>query len=472
MNYVLFYPDEMRAESLHCYGNPLARTPNIDALAAEGTLFENNYTQHPVCVASRCALVTGWYPHVNGYRTLAHMVDRDVPNFIRTLRRNGFATCLSAKNHVFTEEALADTFDEIVRIDFHRGDAGRMPPEGEDLYNMIFPAEADGTEAHLPDSEAVAAGIDFINMHAGSGRPFFLFQSLIMPHPPYKMIEKYYHMYDPAEVNLRSLRWLENKPDFYRLIRRYRELDLEENEIFRRIQAIYLGMISYSDMLLGRVVEALKANGVYDDTTILFCSDHGDFAGDAGLLEKWPSGMDDMLTRVPLIVRRPGAKQGHRVSEPTQSIDIFPTIFDYEGLDIGWDQFGVSLRGQIEGAAGDAERCVYCEGGYDRREPHCFEGGGFSKIFMKPGTVYYPKMLQQQELPESVCRVVMQRDMRYKLNVRTNGQNELYDMQADPQEYNNLYNDPAYREIREERIHRMLSWLISTSDVVPRKGHI
>ena len=91
---------------------------------------------------------------------------------------------------------------------------------------------------------------------------------------------------------------------------------------------------------------------------------------------------------------------------------------------------------------------------------------------MKPGTVYYPKMLQQQELPESVCRVVMQRDMHYKLNVRTNGQNELYDMQADPQEYNNLYNDPAYREIREERIHRMLSWLISTSDVVPRKGHI
>jgi len=471
VNYILFYPDEMRAESLGCYGHPLVQTPNIDRLAQEGTLFENNYSQHPVCVASRCALVTGWYPHVMGYRTLRYFVDETKPNFIRQLRRAGYATCLAHKNHVFTDEAMKESFDEEVSVPWFGG--ARMDAEpGCDLYDMIFDASPDEAEPQQADSIAVAGGIDFMRRQVAAGKPFFLFQSLIMPHPPYTIIRKFYDMYDPADVDIRSLSWLEGKPEFYKLIRHYRKMEMREEELLRRMNAIYLGMNSYIDMLLGRVVDALKELGVYDDTTIILCADHGDWAGDAGLVEKWPSAMDDMLTRVPLIIRRPGCPGGQRVKELTQSIDIFPTIFDCENLQIPWDQFGISLKPQLEGAPGDPDRIVWCEGGYDTREPQCFEGGAWSAMFMKPGAIYYPKMIQQQEIPESVCRTVMLREKRYKLNIRTNGEHELYDMLEDPQEYRNLYSDPACAGIISELREKMLLWMINTSDVVPWENHV
>ena len=195
-------------------------------------------------------------------------------------------------------------------------------------------------------------------------------------------------------------------------------------------------------MLVGRVVQALKDEGIYEDTTIILCSDHGDYAGDGGQTEKWPSEMTDMVTRVPLIIRRPDCPGGHRVSTPTQSFDIFPTILDYENIKLHYAQFGVSLRPQVEGAPGDSERAAYCEGGYDVREPWCFEPECFRGTYLEApqieGTDYYPKCLQQQEEPDTVCRVVMQRYKDWKLMVRTNGQNELYNMKDDPSETTNV----------------------------------
>ena len=90
---------------------------------------------------------------------------------------------------------------------------------------------------------------------------------------------------------------------------------------------------------------------------------------------------------------------------------------------------------------------------------------------MKPHTIYYPKMIQQQKSPESVCRVVMLRNSRYKLNVRTNGDNELYDMKSDPTELHNLYNEDSYQGLVNELQKEMLTWMIHTSDTVPREGH-
>jgi arylsulfatase A-like enzyme len=80
VNYLLFYPDEMRAESLACYGHPVVQTPNFDRVAAEGTVFENAYSAHPVCAPSRASLVTGWFPHVQGHRTLRYLLDDTTPN--------------------------------------------------------------------------------------------------------------------------------------------------------------------------------------------------------------------------------------------------------------------------------------------------------------------------------------------------------------------------------------------------------
>jgi choline-sulfatase len=264
---------------------------------------------------------------------------------------------------------------------------------------------------------------------------------------------------------------LEGKPEFQELIRKYRELGDSEDLIFRKIHAIYLGMCSYSDMLLGRVMDTLREVGLEDETTVIASSDHGDWAGDYGLVEKWPNAFDDDITKVPLIIRAPGYAKGHRVKALTQTFDVFPTLFDLEGLEIRHDQFGVSLKPQLQGAEGDMDRTVYCEGGYDTREPHCFEGTPNFRMFMQQGSIYYPKMMQQIHDPVSVSRGTMMRDGRYKLNVRTNGDNELYDMEADPNELRNLIHDPAHAERIAQMQSRMLTWLMHTSDVVPWENH-
>jgi len=475
VNYLLFYPDEMRAESLACYGHPVVQTPNFDRIAAEGTLFENAYSTHPVCAPSRCALVTGWYPHVQGHRTLRYLLDETQPNFFKYLREAGFTTCLAGKNHCFTEQATGASFDQATTF-LRKGQDLASFIAGEKTggdYTMLRPAVPQREMAEDNDFRYVSDGVEFIRDRARDGKPFFLFQSLNDPHPPYETFEQYYDMYDPDELPpLRDLSWLDGKPALYALIRKYRELDQQDESLFRKINAVYLGMISYTDMLLGRLIAALEETGLYDDTTIVICTDHGDFGGDAGLIEKWPSAVDDMMAKVPLIIRRPGAATGHREAAPVQSFDIFPTVCDVEGIEIRHDQFGVSLRRQLEGEPGDKDRLVYCEGGYDTREPHCFEGTPVVSALQVPGTQYYPKGLQQQEEPESVCRVVMQRGKRYKLNIRTNGENELYDMEADPLEYRNLYDDPEYQAVRDELMRTMLTWLIHTSDVVPWAGHV
>ncbi len=472
MNYIILFPDELRAESLGCYGGP-AKTPNIDRLAAEGTRFAQNYTEHPVCGPARACLATGWYPHIDGRRTYYPLKANHV-NLYTPLRRAGFTVAHAAKDDMFDAPGMDLVFDE--HLPFHRGDLRAMDLHAvpEARYSMLYPPVPDAREPELADARSTQDAIDFIARHAHAGKPFCLTLAWLFPHPPYTCPESYYNMYAPDSVPQRGPDWMQGKPDYLPLLRKYREMEGADPAIYRKIGAVYLGMISYIDALVGRIVEALKANGIYDETTIFFCSDHGDFAGDAGQLEKWPSDMSEMLTHVPLIIRRPGCPAGQVVRTPTQSFDILPTILDYEHIDPGYAHFGVSLRPQVEGAPGDTDRAVYCEGGYDTWEPWCFEPACFAGTAadhpMPEGSDYYPKCRQQQERPDSVCRVVMQRWGDWKLCVRTNGQNELYNLKGDPQEYHNRYFDPACTEIRQAHEQRMLRWLIGTSDVVPVSG--
>lgn len=468
MNYLILYPDELRAESLGCYGHPTVKTPNIDRLASEGTLFEQNYSAHPVCVASRCSLVTGWYPHVRGYRSQANLMADTEKNFIHCLNEAKWTTALAGKDDCFDQESTKRIFKEYLPFP----GAERPVADGKKHYTMIMPSVSEEKEPLIPDACCARDSIDFIHRHAKDKKPFLLWVNFLYPHPPYTCPERYYEQYQEEDVpHLRANDWMQGKPELYRLCKKYREADQEDPKIFIKMNGIYLGMISYVDELVGHIVAALEESGIYDDTTIILCSDHGDFAGDAGLTEKCPNALDDMLVHVPLIVRRPGCPGGHRIKELTQSIDIFPTIFDFEGLETDYDQFGVSLRKQIEGAAGDESRVVYAEGGYDVREPQCFETrgpeGSLKRKIMCEGTIYYPKLIHQETDPGSVCRAVMRRDKQYKLIIRSNGEHELYDMEKDSQEYQNLFGNPEYRELFQELSLKLLLWLVHTSDVVP-----
>ena len=472
MHYVFFFPDEMRARSLGCYDGGLARTPNYDRLAAEGTLFEQNYTAHPVCVASRCSLMTGWYPHVAGFRTLKHLMQPWHPNFLRYIHEAGFETHIYGKNHVFSEPVYRECVDKYLYSDFDHGTRpAHSAPELVPDYTMLAPPLPDSELENMHDTRCVEAAIRALRAWKPGDKPMFIFLPTLWPHAPYTVPEQYYNMYDPDALPAPLPADLPGKPAAQALIRRYRALEDKDPAVFRKVQAVYLGMCSYVDMLLGRLLDALDETGLAGDTTVIAASDHGDWAGDWGLVEKWPNAMDDDLTHVPLIIRRPGGAPGHRVRELTQTFDILPTICDWEGIPVRHDHFGRSLAAQVAGAPGDPARMVYCEGGYDLREPHCFEGTKGFSAFNQPGTLYYPKMKQQQRDPLSVCRTTMLREARWKLNVRTNGENELYDMVNDPGERVNLYASPEHRETVRRLEKRMLEWLMDTADVVPHEGH-
>jgi len=468
MNYVLIFPDELRAESLGCYGHPYVQTPNIDRLAAEGTLFEQNYTQHPVCVSSRCALATGLYPHVRGFRSLRNLLPDTEANFFRQIRDAGYTTGIIGKDDCFDAESNQRVFSETYR--FGRGGGGAWGKGGPVDIDRNYALLSEAAEAPTGDDFCNQDAADFLAKRKTDGKPFFLWLNYSYPHPAYTCPEPYYSMYDDCTPEMRDESWVNGKPELYHAIRRNRHGDDPKNAgLYRKVNAVYLGMVSYVDKLVGEVMQMLRENGQLDDTTVILCSDHGDFAGDCGLAEKWPSALDDMLARVPLIIRRPGEKQGHRVTTPTQSMDIFPTVFDFENIEIRHDQFGVSLRPQVEGAAGDVKRVVYTEGGYDVREPQCFEGTEHWAFMMVPGGVYYPKLSQQQNEPATVCRAVMRRDARYKFIFRTSGDNELYDMLEDPKEYRNLIHDPAYSGLRTELEHKLLAWFVGCSDTSPHE---
>ena len=134
-----------------------------------------------------------------------------------------------------------------------------------------------------------------------------------MPHPPYTALERFYNMYS-AEPDIPVGADAIGEPKYAELIRRYRRLDKLDADFFSKIYSVYLGMNSYCDFLLGELLNALDETGLKDDTTIIASSDHGDWAGSRGLVEKWPNSMYDELVRVPLIIYSPGCKAGHRVT--------------------------------------------------------------------------------------------------------------------------------------------------------------
>jgi len=466
MNFILFNPEEFRAESVGCYGHPLAPTPNMDQLAAEGVRFENCFVQHTVCSPSRCSFMTGWYPHVCGHRTLWHLLRPHEPNLLKYLKGAGYQIRWYGKNDLLAVASFADSVTSAESRG--RRAFGRNPYDLEDprYHSFLYEPYRGPIEEHS-DYVNVHAAIEFLRSQPQE--PFLIYLPLLLPHPPYSAPLEWHDLIDPAELPPLRPADLPNKPDFHALIRRTRRLDELDEAHFRKIQAVYLGMIGFVDELLGQLLNALEETNMADRTAVFVFGDHGDYAGDYGLVEKWPSGLEDVLTRVPLIVRVPGGAAGHVVPEPVELFDLMATVLELADVSAQHTHFARSLVPQLHGGSGDSERAAFAEGGYSRHEPHCFEGRyeNAPQFWSDPRNIYYPKGKLQQDHPESVCRTVMIRTLTHKLVYRTEGLNELYDLRSDPQELNNVYGRSDYAEVQRELERRLLDWYVETSDVTP-----
>lgn len=476
LNCILFNPDELRAESIGCYGHPIAPTPQMDRLAAAGTRFDQCHAQHPVCTPSRCSFMTGWYPHTGGHRTLWNLLRPDEPNLLRSCKEAGYDVYWGGKNDLLaptsfaasvTDYQLADRAPRAIRS--HRRHL--TPPYAPDdpRYYSFLAEPVERIEA-LPDFAAVDGALALLRSRPRE--PFIIYLPLTFPHPPYHAPPPWQTLIDPEAIPPLRPSDLPGKPDFFALIRRSRRLDALDASVFRAINAVYLGMICVVDMLLGMLLDALDETGLAARTALFLFSDHGDWAGDYGLVEKWPSALDDTMTRVPFIARVPGMAHGHIVREPVELLDLMATVLDLAGIPAGHTHFARSLVPQLRGAAGDPHRAVFAEGGYDPHEPHCFEGRpGNGRIEQTPASIYYPKGRLQQEHPESVCRAAMIRTLHHKLIYRRAGVRELYDLTDDPRELHNVYGAREHRDVQDDLERGLLDWYLRTSDVTPWDEH-
>jgi arylsulfatase A-like enzyme len=203
------------------------------------------------------------------------------------------------------------------------------------------------------------------------------------------------------------------------------------NEALNEIQAVYYRMVTKTDHLLGQVLDVVEEEGLFENTIVIFTNDHGDFAGQYGLVEKWDTAMVDCIMRSPLIVCAPGLPAGKRVSSLTENIDLPSTILDLMGTSPDWGVHGESLLPAIRGEK--AKEAIFGDGGHEEEMWGRF---GFGR---KDDPSLNAKQVTYRDYPETMSRTKMVRTEKWKLVVRLAGGNELYDMENDPKELNNLY---------------------------------
>ncbi len=477
---VIFNPDQFRGDVLGHMGNPAAVTPNLDQVVEQdGVSFKYAYCQNPVCTPSRCSFMSGWYPHVRGHRTMFHMMQEDEPVLLKTLKDQGYFVWWGGKNDLVPGENPVDPFCNIhhkaskpLKPNLHVEQSWRGDPDGDNYYSFYAGKLDTGGDEYYYDSDwdDVMSAIDFIH-NRPEDQPICIFLSLSYPHPPYGVEEPWYSMIDRDKVPPRiptPENW-KGKPSILKGIWERQNLKGWTEKRWQELRATYYGMCARIDHQFGLVMKALREAGIYDDTAVFFFSDHGDFTGDYGLVEKTQNTFEDCLTRVPFIIKPPAwVDVKPRVSEAMVELIDFPaTVEALTGIKPNHTHFGRSLVPVLEGRTDEHRDAVFCEGGRLHGETHCMELESVDQ--RTPRGLYWPRLsLQREEGPEHT-KAVMIRTKEFKYVRRLYESDELYDLTQDPMELDNKISDPEYADILAQLKDRLLTFYLETGDVVPHK---
>ena len=482
---VIFNPDQWRGDTLAHLGHPAVHTPTLDRLVAtDAVSCRWAFCQNTVCTPSRCSFMTGWYPHTRGHRTMFHMLQPDEPCLLKTLKDNGYYVWWGGKNDLVPGQGSFDAYcshhqnqqDDPPRLplrpNLHWWQDWRGPPDGDNYYSFFGGRLDDQGQGCYFDHDwyHVEGAIDVVRRYRGEA-PLCLYVPLGYPHPPYAVEEPFFSAVDRARLppRLRAPPGWRGKPALLPAIASRQRLEGWTEDRWTELRATYYGMCARVDHQLGLLVDALKAAGIYDDTALFFFSDHGDFTGDYGLVEKSQNTFEDCLARVPFVIKPPaGVPVRPRVSEALVELVDFPaTVYDLAGLEPGYDQFGRSLRPLLAGDTDTHRDAVFCEGGRRPGERQCMERD--SVLHQVPTGLYWPRVgLQSDDSTGAHLTGVMCRTRDYKYVRRLGESDELYDLRRDPGELDNRIADPALASVRAELRDRMLTFFLDTGDVVPR----
>ena len=459
-NVLFILSDQHNAKVMGHKGHPDVKTPNFDRLAAEGVRFDAAITQNPICTPSRVSWLSGQYCHNHGYYGLSGPRP-PLPTVLGHFRRAGYRTAAIGKIHCpeYWVEDDSDIFHEtcgcsiggrskeyaaylaernLTHLEDHGalqefGPRGRQTVEGRPSKVSY----RDGQEGWIATKAMAFAG-----QCVKEGLLFFAHVSLPKPHQCYAPAQEFWDLYDEANLTLppNADYAMDGKaPHLRRAAQgwRTRQWQLLEPKTFEagRLRKLhgYLGSVSHVDFAVGELLDWLDANGLADDTIVVYSSDHGDYACEHGIMEKAPGICSDAITRIPMLWRWPGhAEAGHVAAEIVETVDLANTLCALAGLDPMETADGKDISHMLRGDTGEVHTIGVTEFPWSR-----------SVRKGKWRLVYYPPEMFADDYPD--------------------GFGELYDLEADPWEMTNLYPDPAHAGVVRELERDLTDWLVTTT---------
>ncbi len=344
---VLFVVSDDLNNMLGCYGDPLARTPNIDRLAARGVRFDRAYCVFPLCGPSRNALLTGLYPNSTGILANAQIFRQTIPSqqsMPQVFRNAGYFAARIGKLYHYNVPKSVGTngHDDPASWELELNPAGVDRLEEEPHIFTLLPGQFGGTlswyaspksDPHHTDG-LMAEDAEWVLERCAKrrDRPFFLAIGFFRPHTPYVAPKSYFELYPERDMPVvQGVK--EDQADIppAGLGSYKREQDQLTDDLRRQCRQAYYASISFMDAQVGRVVAALDRLGLADNTIIVFTSDHGYHMGEHGLWQKM--SLFEESARVPLLIVAPGvAAKGVAASSPISHIDLFPTLAELCGV--------------------------------------------------------------------------------------------------------------------------------------------
>jgi choline-sulfatase len=425
-NILVLMSDEHSAWASGAYGHPFIQTPNLDALAARGVAFDRAYCNSPVCAPSRAAFLTGWMPHRTGVFNNNHVLPSDIPTWAHYLSAAGYQTVLCGKQHFSGPdqthgfEMRLGTEPQTTRIKPNSYTAKKPGKR----YLIAKPGANEYTDHDLARTDEAVRFIE------GEGRdperPFALCYSIFAPHFPFEVDQRYWDMYAKAHSDLpRPLPegYLERLHPANQSTRAFYEFDQLTEEEARQARVAYYGLTTFMDEQMGAVLAALDREGLRENTIVVYTTDHGEHLGEHGMWMKQTFFEDSV--RIPLIVSWPGQfPEGERRERIVSLVDVAATIAEWGGGPPVIEMDGRSLDAVVRDASAPWVDIAFSE------------------------LVDINQRIIQRHIPEAGAPKRMVCTKRYKYVYYHGGRPELYDLERDPEEWEDRWDDPAYAAVR------------------------
>jgi uncharacterized sulfatase len=438
-NVIFFFTDQQRWDTCGCYGQPLPVTPNLDRMASEGVRFENAFTCQPVCGPARAVLQTGKFATQVGCETNHRILPRDQKTVAHWMSEAGYEVGYIGKWHLasFGEGGGPDDFrrspvplerrggykdywlaSDVLEFTSHSYDGHMFDGEGR---KREFPQGRYRVDAQTDWA------IEYLDSRSGE-KPFFLFLSYIEPHHqndhhcyegPTGSKERWSDYPVPGDLEETGGDWRQNYPD-------------------------YLGCINALDGALGRIRDRLDELGIWDNTLIIYTSDHGShFCTRNG---EYKRACHDGCTHIPLVIHGPGFHGGHVVEAMTSLVDLPPTILHTAGLDVPPYMQGRALHGAVAGTPSDWPEEVFIQISEDHNG-RAIRTRRWTYEIRVPNEPPY----EGGDVRENPVYV----------------EYHLYDNEADPHQKNDLVADPAHAEVRTDLAERLKQWMARAGEPIP-----